>query len=328
MASNKERKLKIAIIVLSVLLAVSLSILAGLVIYLERIAPLIIPDNMITTGNSEAAVYGTVSDAGAYIVSRETEELMAAYTSEPYTSVPKHADGEGSLWNSTDPEVLQLYKGQDHDQTAFAVSNMFPGDALYKEYNVQVSHRGTVVVHFDVNVRPTEDPEGERLEEVLGCKIEVDGVEVYNGRMKDVPDFIDHETPGSKRAVTTDLLYKITAYLDGPSVGNEYMNKDLVADFRWFVEVDEETTGATKDDDEWGGEVSPDEDISMPSVDHIGDSDLMVKGEEEEDEEGQLAVLPMTGDNTVWVAAAAAAAVLFLIILLTGRRRKEEEHET
>ena len=320
MASNKERKLKIAIIVLSVLLAVSLSILAGLVIYLERIAPLIIPDNMITTGNSEAAVYGTVSDAGAYIVSRETEELMAAFPAEPYTSVPKHANENGSQWASTDPEVLELYAGQDYDQTAFAVSNMFPGDALYKEYNVQVSHRGIVVVHFDVNVRPTEDPEGERLEEVLGCKIEVDGVEVYNGRMKDVPDFIDHETPDAAGATTTDLLYKITAYLDGPSVGNEYMNKDLVADFRWFVEVDEPkepTQGGGGDDDDGPGgpgeTTSPSVEETTPPHESIGD--------------GELVKPPKTGDNTVWVAAAAAAAVLFLIILLTGRRRKEEEHE-
>jgi hypothetical protein len=55
MASNKERKLKLAIVILSVLLMISLSALAGLVFYYKRIAPTVVKDNVITTGWNKTA---------------------------------------------------------------------------------------------------------------------------------------------------------------------------------------------------------------------------------------------------------------------------------
>ena len=39
----------------------------------------------------------------------------------------------------------------------------------------------------------------------------------------------------SAKSTTDELYYEITAYLD-TSVGNEYQNKDLIADFSWWVE--------------------------------------------------------------------------------------------
>ena len=39
----------------------------------------------------------------------------------------------------------------------------------------------------------------------------------------------------SKKSATDELYYEITAYLD-TSVGNDYQNKDLIADFKWWVE--------------------------------------------------------------------------------------------
>ena len=50
--------------------------------------------------------------------------------------------------------------------------------------------------------------------------------------MRDMPKQLS--SPLSGRG-TDELHYEITAYLD-TSVGNDYQNKDLIADFRWWVE--------------------------------------------------------------------------------------------
>ena len=52
--------------------------------------------------------------------------------------------------------------------------------------------------------------------------------------MRDMPANMTHKL-ASANSTTDELYYEITAYLD-TSVGNEYQNKDLIADFKWWVE--------------------------------------------------------------------------------------------
>ena len=52
---------------------------------------------------------------------------------------------------------------------------------------------------------------------------------------------------GSGTAKTQEISYVITAYLD-TSVGNEYMNQDLKADFKWWVEETENLTSPATGD--------------------------------------------------------------------------------
>ena len=63
------------------------------------------------------------------------------------------------------------------------------------------------------------------------------GQELYDGRMQDMPESLAHTLSAGKNA-TEELYYGVTVYLD-TSVGNEYQNKDLIADFRWWVEETE-----------------------------------------------------------------------------------------
>ena len=49
-----------------------------------------------------------------------------------------------------------------------------------------------------------------------------------------MPEGLTHKL-ASKKSTTDELYYEITAYLD-TSVGNDYQNKDLIADFKWWVE--------------------------------------------------------------------------------------------
>ena len=60
------------------------------------------------------------------------------------------------------------------------------------------------------------------------------GETMYDGLMRDMPESVTYKLASAK-STTEELYYEITAYLD-TSVGNEYQNKDLIADFRWWVE--------------------------------------------------------------------------------------------
>ena len=136
--------------------------------------------------------------------------------------------------NQKEPS-LQLYNKQASDNTPFRVTNMFPGDQETKNFRLQVSHHDKVTVHYHADIRPGY----EKLAEVLKVKVvlQTTGEELYNGLMRDMPASLDHVL-GASGQTTDELLYVITAYLD-TSVGNEYQNKDLIADFRWWIEGEE-----------------------------------------------------------------------------------------
>lgn len=126
--------------------------------------------------------------------------------------------------------VLRLYRGQPGDNEAFACSNLLPGDAETKYFRVQVSHKAAITVHYHADIRPGY----EKLAEVLKVRIVLltTGHTLYDGLMRDMPKQLSSPLSGSG---TDELHYEITAYLD-TSVGNDYQNKDLIADFRWWVE--------------------------------------------------------------------------------------------
>ncbi len=127
--------------------------------------------------------------------------------------------------------TLKIYRNHAQDSTPFNAPNMLPGDSETRAYYVSVSCKGSVTVHFHADI----DEGYEKLAEVLKCKITLrGGEELYDGLMRDMPESIDHVLTHSGKA-TSELIYDITVYLD-TSVGNEYMAKELYADFRWWVE--------------------------------------------------------------------------------------------
>ena len=112
---------------------------------------------------------------------------------------------------------------------------MFPGDGETKYYRVQVSYHDAVTVHYHAAVRPGY----EKLAEVMRVRVKLltTGETMYDGLMRDMPESLTHKLAANKSA-TDELYYEITAYLD-TSVGNDYQNKDLIADFSWWVEETE-----------------------------------------------------------------------------------------
>ena len=232
---EQKKKIKIIIIVLAILLGLSLLALGGTLIYnkiantTNKIAnttpaTVTVPDNLITPDDDT-----TKPD------SSDTEKPDSSETQTPSSS----ADASSSAVpaQSTAAEVrkaatIELYNKQPEENTAFAVGNMFPGDVETKYFRVRVSYHDTITVHYKATVRPGY----EKLAEVLKVRVKLlsTGEMLYDGLMRDMPESLTHKL-ASQKSTTDELYYEITAYLD-TSVGNDYQNKDLIADFKWWVE--------------------------------------------------------------------------------------------
>lgn len=209
--------IRTAIIILSVCLGISVLALAGTFIYRNYFAlqstTVVVPDNLIT-------------DAAEKEVSSDDKSVQGQSESTENISLPTEVPAA----------ALYLYERHENDNIPFDVKNMFPGDEITQYYCVRVEHKGTVKVRYHADIRPGY----EKLAEVLKTRIVLitTGETLYDGLMRDMPEAIIHELPANQ-ATTDELYYSITAYLD-TSVGNDYQNKMLIADFRWWVEETEQ----------------------------------------------------------------------------------------
>ena len=225
---EQKKKIKIIIIVLAVLLGLSLLALGGTLVY-NKIAnttpaTVTVPDNLITPDEDT-----TKPD------SSDTENPDSSDTQAPSSSADTSSSAVPT--QSTTAEVkkaatIELYNKQPEENTPFAVGNMFPGDSETKYFRVRVSYHDKITVHYKATVRPGY----EKLAEVLKVRVNLlsTGETMYDGLMRDMPESLTHKL-ASQKSTTDELYYEITAYLD-TSVGNDYQNKDLIADFKWWVE--------------------------------------------------------------------------------------------
>ena len=203
--------------------------------------------------------------------------------------------------DSAKETIISIYKNQAEDSTPFDSGNMFPGDRETKAYLVEVSHKGTVTVCFHADIRAGY----EQLAEVLKCTVVLRGENnpLYDGLMRDMPESLNHRI-SSIPSKTSELAYDITVYLD-TDIGNEYMNKELVADFRWWVEENGNPTIPSEPD-----ETTELVDITQPDV-------------------GEL-VPPQTGDNFrfyIWFWIAMFSLFVNITLLWTKRLRNDGEKE-
>lgn len=263
-----QRQIFILTIVLAVLLAMTGTALAGTVIYKHfkqsSIEPSMTESNIITTERS-----GVKSQKGSSAEQSVVSERQSGDT------------------------VLKLYRNHAEDSIPFQLSNMFPGDSQQQPYLLQVSYKGSLTVNFHAEVRAGY----ENLAEVLNCTVSLRDEDVlYDGLMRDMPTAVGYQLPQSK-GETVDLIYDIRAYLD-TSVGNEYMNKELLTDFYWWIETD--VINATQPDS---------------------------SGTETKPESGEL-IAPQTGDDSnliLWAGALAGIALILALWLLFGTKRKKED---
>lgn len=227
---EQKKKIKVIIIVLAILLGLSLLALGGTLIYNKiantTSATVTVPDNLITPDEDTTKP--------------DSSEINSQAPDSSDTQAPSNsADTSSSAvpTQSTTAEVkkaatIELYNKQPEENTAFTVGNMFPGDSETKYFRVRVSYHDKITVHYKATVRPGY----EKLAEVLKVRVNLlsTGETMYDGLMRDMPESLTHKL-ASKKSTTDELYYEITAYLD-TSVGNDYQNKDLIADFKWWVE--------------------------------------------------------------------------------------------
>lgn len=225
MEQNKTKKI---IIVLSSLLMISLVALSGMLIYnklaVNTNTTVAVPDNLITPDEDN---------------NESTKDDLADESTNTFTSEKKENSSSEVVTTSSEnlkqAIAIALYNKQPQDNIAFSVGNMFPGDSENNYYNVRVSYHDKVTVHFKADVRVGY----EKLSEVMNVRVTLlnTGEIMYDGLMRDMPDGVTYELT-SHESITDDLYYEITAYLD-TTVGNEYQNQDLVADFKWWIEETE-----------------------------------------------------------------------------------------
>lgn len=232
---KQKKKIKVIIIVLACLLGLSLLALGGTLIY-NKIAnatpaTVTVPDNLITPDEDT-----TKPDSDSQAPdSSDTEKPDSSDTQTPDGSTATSSSAvptQSTTAEAKKAATIELYNKQPEENTPFQVGNMFPGDSETKYFRVRVSYHDTITVHYKATVRPGY----EKLAEVLKVRIRLlsAGETMYDGLMRDMPESLTHKL-ASKKSATDELYYEITAYLD-TSVGNDYQNKDLVADFKWWVE--------------------------------------------------------------------------------------------
>lgn len=240
---QKNKKLKFVIIILIILLVISASALTGTLLYnhfvhteptsVEVPGNIITPDGEDSTDTETDSSNGETSKVPNTSISPDQSDAPSADTSQtsPVTTEATETTEITSV-SITKASAISLHNRQPEDNTPFQVTNMFPGDRETKYYCIKVSYKGDIIVRYHADVRPGY----EKLAEVLKVRIKLLGDDelLYDGLMRDMPQSLNHAlyTSTSKQS---ELYYEITAYLD-TSVGNEYMDKELIADFRWWVE--------------------------------------------------------------------------------------------
>ena len=227
---EQKKKIKIVIIILAILLGLSLLALGGTVIY-NKIAnntpaTVTVPDNLITP--DEDATKPDSSESNSQAPDSSDTQTPSSSADASSSAVPT----QSTTAEAKKAATIELYNKQPEENTPFHVGNMFPGDAEIKYFCVRVSYHDKITVHYKATVRPGY----EKLAEVLKVRVKLlsTGEMLYDGLMRDMPESLTHKL-ASKKSTTDELYYEITAYLD-TSVGNDYQNKDLIADFKWWVE--------------------------------------------------------------------------------------------
>lgn len=225
---KQNKKLRIVIIVLAALLVVSAAALTGTLLY-----------------NHFSHAEPATVDVPGNIITPESEDSSAPAKETAADGSSSQESAASASVSGTKADALSLYSKRPEENTPFSVTNMFPGDAETKYYRVKVSYKGDVVLRYHADIRPGYG----KLAEVLKVKIRLPDTNelLYDGLMRDMPKSLSYALHTSQ-STQSEIYYEITAYLD-TSVGNEYQNKELTADFRWWVEevdnLDPPYTGVT-----------------------------------------------------------------------------------
>lgn len=232
--TKKPKRLKVIIIILSVLLVLSAGGLAARMIYLNFFAPTqstaTVPDNLIGEESSEANPTESSEDS-----SNQTGSDNAADTNSTNTSASSRPQPDQADKPSAEAKVLELYQGKPGDNERFEVKNMFPGDTETKYFCLKVNHNKDIDLFFRADI--TEQTKN--LGDVLHIKVThlESGKELFDGAFSEINGREFSELLKVNEEKSTIAYYQVDVSLD-TSVGNDYQAAKLTADFEWYVKDD------------------------------------------------------------------------------------------
>ena len=230
MEKQKNKKLKMAIVILAILLAVSAVSLAGTLIiryfsYHEP-ASVEVPGNIITPESEIGTDTGKADTTDSFqtpSTDNPSDETTSAASSEEKnnsntpdrTDTPNTSENVSNAEtsapgseNSTKASAISLHSKQPEENTPFQVTNMFPGDNETKYYRIKVNYKGDIIVRHHADIRPGY----EKLAEVLKVRIRLLSEDklLYDGLMRDMPESLNHPLYTTEKT-QSELYYEITA---------------------------------------------------------------------------------------------------------------------
>ena len=320
---KQSRKIRIIIIVLSVLLAISLFALAETLSKgkaLENTQDTAVAEDNFITNEKTSGVTKNEKPSGAVGETKpagETETIGAKFASiTDYLIRPIRGYIASCYAYAADNEIT-LSGAAPSENVRFNLGNMFPGDSETKIFRVKVKHSGTVKVHCEAVVDTANTAAAEAMK--VQVKIGQDGTEIYDGEMLDMPNNAVYTLSGYG---TTELKYTIKAYID-TSVGNEFQNKSIKADFKWWLEDVYDGGSGSYDKDKTDDDPDKDKPDDDPDKDKT-DQDKDKDGKET----GKKGGIPKTGDSQdlfLWIGLAAltGGGTIFLL----GKKKQKDGEE-
>lgn len=134
-------------------------------------------------------------------------------------------------------EALELYSGNPQANKRFQVENMLPGDVVTQDFSVKVYHNADITLYF----QETVTDEFKNLGQVLRIKvIDSDSEEVICDDFFNMAEGVDYaKTLKASSQGYSVVNYRIEVSVD-TSVGNEYQGAELTADFKWYVNEEDQ----------------------------------------------------------------------------------------
>lgn len=134
-------------------------------------------------------------------------------------------------------DAIELYQGNPQANVNFQCENMLPGDSVSQTFSVKVYHDKDLTLYFNENITD----EIKNLGDVLELKVvDADTGEVICDSSFTQSDGIEYlKTLKANTQGETVVNFIIDAAVD-TSVGNEYQGAALSADFKWYVNIDDQ----------------------------------------------------------------------------------------